>query len=139
MALTTARPRIARGEPNCLTADLHRLYNNNGENPGVRLNDKEVKKWSASLGVSRAELYNLIAMYLAEGFNNSELSFDFCDSIVNDIHRVITFANEARPDLFWKVFLAFDEGEYYHDNDFTQDPVDVYTRPLIARIVSGGE
>jgi hypothetical protein len=31
--------------------------------------------------------------------------------------------------------LAFDEGEYYHNNNRDEDPIEVYTRPMIARIV----
>lgn len=81
-------------------------------------------------------MYDRIAIYLARGFNCSELSFEFCDAIANDVHGVITFADEDRPDLFWKVYLAFDEGENYHGDNREQDPVEVYTRPQIA-IVSG--
>ncbi len=39
------------------------------------------------------------------------------------------------PALFWDVFNAFDEGEYYHDIDHKEDPVETYTRPLIAEII----
>jgi hypothetical protein len=52
-------------------------------------------------------------------------------------HAVITMANENRPDLFWSVFLAFDEGEYGHREDRTgDDPIAKYTRPMIAQIVT---
>lgn len=100
------------------------------------MREEDVQRWSASLGILRSELYDRIATYLAQGFNRSDLSFEFCDAIVNDLHGVITFADEDRPDLFWKVYLAFDEGEYYHGNDREQDPIEVYTRPQIAQIVS---
>ncbi len=118
-------------------ADLIRLYQIHADDPEARLREEDVQRWSASLGIPRSELYDRIAVYLARGFNDSELSFEFCDAIVNDLHGIITFADEERPDLFWKVYLAFDEGENYHGNDREQDPVDVYTRPWIARIVSG--
>jgi hypothetical protein len=64
------------------------------------------------------------------------LTFAFCDAVVNDLHGVITSANEDRPDLFWEVFLAFDEGEYHHHSNRDEDPVEVYTRPMIGRIIS---
>jgi hypothetical protein len=64
------------------------------------------------------------------------LTFAFCDAVVNDLHGVITFANELRPGLFWEVFLAFDEGEYYHGNNRDEDPAEIYTRPLIAHIIN---
>jgi hypothetical protein len=58
------------------------------------------------LHLSRSELYDRIGLYLARGFQNSQLTFEFCDAVVNDLHSVITFADEARPALFWKVYLA---------------------------------
>jgi hypothetical protein len=117
-------------------AVLVELYRIQADDPEARLKEEDVQRWSVSLGIARSELYDRIAVYLARGFNCSELSFEFCDAIVNDLHGVITFADEPRPDLFWKVYLAFDEGEYYHGNNREQDPVEVYTRPQIAQIVS---
>jgi hypothetical protein len=99
------------------------------------LTEADVQRWSASMGISRAALYDQIAIYLARGFYDLELTFTFCDAIVTDIHGVITGANEERPDLFWSVFLVFDEGEYYHKNNRDEDPVEVYTRPQIAQII----
>ena len=116
--------------------DLIRLYQIHGDNPEMRLREEDIQKWTASLAISRSELYDHIAIYLARGFDSLELPFQFCDAVVNDIHRVITFADDVRPDLFWKVFNAFDEGEYYHEGNREQDPVEVYTRPQIAEIVS---
>jgi hypothetical protein len=53
------------------------------------------------------------------------------------VRAVITFADEARPALFWKIYLAFDEGEYRHENDEPEaDPVQTYTHPMVAEIVS---
>jgi hypothetical protein len=92
--------------------------------------------WSKRLGVTRSALYDLIALRLAKGFHTDEFPFNFCDKILNTVHGVITLADENRPELFSKVFLAFDEGEYYHRNNRAEDPVAKYTRPLIAQIVA---
>jgi hypothetical protein len=116
--------------------DLVRLYQIHANDPGSRLREDDVQRWNASLGLPRAKLYDQIAIYVARGFNCSGLSFESCDAIVNDVHGVIAFADEDRPDLFWKADLAFDEGEYYHQDNREQDPVEVYTRPQIAQIVS---
>jgi hypothetical protein len=101
----------------------------------THLSEDDIQRWSALVGESRAVLYDQIAIYLARGFHNSALTFDFCDAIVNDIHGVITSADEDRPALFWEIYLAFDEGEYYHNEMRDEDPVEEYTRPLISRIV----
>lgn len=83
----------------------------------------------------RTQVFNEIAKCLAFGFYSSNLSFEFCDAVVNDLFGVITSSEEAIPQLFWKVYLAFDEGEYYRENKRDQNPVEIYTRPMIAQIV----
>jgi hypothetical protein len=110
--------------------DINQRYPNpNG------LTASDVQRWSTAAGDSRSDLYNQIAVWLAFGFHTSEFNFDFCDAIVNDIHQVIALGNEALPDLFWTVFLAFDAGEFYPDDNRDRDPVDTFTRPKIAQIV----
>jgi hypothetical protein len=101
----------------------------------ILLTDDHIGRWGISAAMSRSELYDRIAIYLARGFYRSKLEFTFCDGIVNDVHAVITKADERRPELFWEVFLAFDAGEFYRNNDRSRDPVEVYTRPLIAKVV----
>jgi hypothetical protein len=101
----------------------------------AHISEKEIQRWSALIGEPRAVLYDWIAVCLARGFHNSELSFEFCDAVANDIYGVISFADEIRPTLFWDVYLAFDEGEYYHNDKRDEDPSEVYTRPMIARIL----
>ena len=95
--------------------------------PKNRLTEDDVQKWSTLMGVPRSVLYDQIAIHLARSFNESELTFLFCDWILNDIHGLITTNDEERPALFWQVYLAFDEGEYYHANKRDEDPVEVYT------------
>lgn len=121
-----------------VTLELAELYKNQlgyPHPPVSGLREADVQRWSTSLGVSRATLYDQIALHLARGFHASVLTFAFCDAVVNDLHGVITFANEDRPDLFWKVFLAFDEGEFHHHSNRGEDPKEVYTRPMIGRII----
>ena len=104
--------------------------------PGITVSE-EIEAWSRMLQVSRSELYDRIALFLARGYQNSQLSFEFCDAVVNDFFSVITFTQEAKPALFWNVYLAFDEGEYRHENDDAEiDSAEKYTRPMLAEIVS---
>ena len=101
-----------------------------------RLGSADIDRWSATLAMPRAAFYDLLALRLASGFYRDEFPFSFCDRIVNDIHGVITLADEARPDLFWSVFSAFDAGEFNHGNNRNEDPVAKYTRPLIAQVLA---
>ena len=74
-------------------------------------------------------------MFLVVGFNASKLSFAFCDAVVNDLFGPYTDTAKPKSELFWDVYLAFDEGEFYHGNNRDEDPVETYTRPMIARIL----
>jgi hypothetical protein len=55
--------------------------------------------------------------------------------VVNDLSGPVTNTSGPKSQIFWEVYSAFDEGEYYHGNNRDEDPVEVYTRPMIARLV----
>ena len=99
------------------------------------LSEADVERWRDVCGWSRTQLFDEIAICLALGYNTSDLSFGFCDMVVNDLSSPVTNTSGPKPQIFWDVYSAFDEGEYYHGNNRGEDPVEVYTRPMIARIV----
>lgn len=120
-------------------SELRQIYGEQASQPNyrgvVRLKDADVQQWVAALACSRPDFYNELAIGLARGFASSELTFEFCDAVLNGIHDVIGNADEERPDLFWRIYVAFDEGEYYHENNRQEDPAEAYTRPMIADIL----
>jgi hypothetical protein len=99
------------------------------------LTEADVERWRNVCGWSRSQFFDEIAVRLALGYNTSELSFEFCDAVVNDLAGPVTDTCGPRPQIFWDVYSAFDEGEYYHSNNRDDDPVEAYTRPMIARVV----
>jgi hypothetical protein len=101
----------------------------------VLLTEADIGAWKNSTGLSRNELYDRIAIYLARGFHRDELDFGFCDRVVNELLAINSRAGESPPAVFWKVFLAFDSGEFYPGGDRNPDPVETYTRPQIAEVV----
>jgi hypothetical protein len=101
----------------------------------ILVTDGDVEEWSERVGLPSDILYDALALRLALGFHSNALDFGFCDQVVNELHGVIMLRNEGRPELFWSVFLAFDAGEYYHNGDRNNDPVETYTRPQIEQIV----
>jgi hypothetical protein len=122
-----------------VASELRGLYNDQSHYPECRvpgLREADFQRWCKTLDVPRSELFDQIALDLARGFYASDLTFGFCDAVINDLFGLITSSNEPSPDLFWRVYLAFDEGEYYHDNNRDEDPVEVYTRPMITRIIN---
>src|SRR5579872_1492722 len=72
------------------------------------LTEDDIGNWCALVGQPRAVLFDQIAIWLARGFHNSELAFEFCDAVVNDILGIITSGPDPAPKLFWKIYLAFD-------------------------------
>lgn len=100
------------------------------------LTEEDVLRWSTTSGWSRRQLFNEVAKRLAIGFHDSELSFEFCDAVVNDLFGPVTNTSGPKPKVFWDVYSAFDEGEYYHGDNRDEDPVETYTRPMIARIAA---
>ena len=72
----------------------------------------------------------------APQFNGRQRKVLRFGSVMNGIHGIISCADEERPERFSKIYLAFDEGEYYHGNNRQKDPVEAYTRPLVAKILA---
>ena len=99
------------------------------------MTEADVLRWSAARSLSRRQLFDEVAKWLALGFCSSELSFEFCDAVANDLASLVMNTDGPKPELFWDVYSAFDEGEYYHGNNRNEDPVEIYTRPMIERIV----
>jgi hypothetical protein len=54
------------------------------------LTETDVLRWSAARGLSSRQLFDEIAKCLALGFYSSELSFEFCDTVVNDLAGPVT-------------------------------------------------
>jgi hypothetical protein len=98
------------------------------------LTEADLENWSAQSALPRNKLLDAFALELALGFYGNELDFDFCDRVVNELFGAMSL-QEKEPTLFWSVFLAFDAGEFYHDEGQRIHPVDRYTRPRIAEIV----
>jgi hypothetical protein len=99
------------------------------------LAEGDVERWAVACRCTRTQLFDEIAVCLAFGFHNSDLSFEFCDAVVNDLCGPVANTSGPRPQVFWQVYSAFDQGEYYHGDNRDENPVEVYTRPAIARIV----
>ena len=91
--------------------------------------------WTVESGLSSNKLLNELGFAIALRFDRNELDFDFCDRVANDLFGTMTSLDPGETDLLMKIFLAFDSGEYYHDEDHSILPVDRFTRPQIAEII----
>lgn len=101
-----------------------------------RITEVDVARWAGEYDGDRGQVFDAFARHLAVAFHERRLPFAFCDAVMNDLHTVISNADDMRPDLFWKVFLAFDAGEFHRRDDKSDDPVADHTQPAIAAIVA---
>lgn len=100
-----------------------------------------VEDWMHATGLSRRQICDVVAAWLAFGFDSGRLTFEFADMIANNLHVAAqaeapcgpSNVTELHTPLSWAVYLAFDAGEFTFDPDF--DPVEGNTRPQIADIV----
>lgn len=85
------------------------------------------------------EFYNEIGYIIAKLYASGDLSYDICDSIINILYFgwLKNFdTGDNFPVLFFKIFEAFDAGEYHRKADESDDPVRDHTDPLIAEILA---
>ena len=90
-------------------------------------------------GIPVEKLCDRVAYEVAHGYAERRLTFAFCDMAMDHLLRCFTNEYHLPPsDYAYSVFSAFDEGEYHHPADpLAASAEDLYTRPLIARILAG--
>ena len=99
------------------------------------------EEWMQATGLSRRQICDVVAAWLAFGFDSGRLTFDFADMIANNIHWVAqaeasggtSNLTDFHTPLSWAVYLAFDAGEFTFDPEF--DPVEGNTGPQISDII----
>ncbi len=89
-------------------------------------------------GLTVAELCDAISRRIASGYASGELTFLFCDGVMNHLFSFMTVTHdEAPPPYTWSVFAAFDEGEYTHPSDPPGSSAEeLYTKPMIAKLLA---
>ena len=89
-------------------------------------------------------LFNSLGLELARRFQNGTWCWEYADGIANDLFSQMTRRWKTlpgdganfHPALFWRVFEAFDGGEYRRRGDGSLvDPAEKYTNPAIADVL----
>lgn len=99
-----------------------------------------VAAWTDGSVADEMSLYDSVGAELARRYFEKRYSFDFCDAVVNKLY-VLVIAKQVRnptppwPKLFWRVFEAFDAGEFHRSADKSDDPVANFTDPEVAEII----
>jgi hypothetical protein len=106
--------------------------------PEERITLDEVAQWAGAR--DNWAFYNLIAVEIAAGYYREELTYDFCDGVMNDLWEAVRAG--FRPDIieipepFFEIYQAFDAGEFHRKPDGSDDPIADFTDPLIAELVT---
>jgi hypothetical protein len=100
-----------------------------------RMNRSAAEDLCAAENIELYDLYNRIALVVAERFHKGTLSYEDGDGVMNAIFGMLVNGDKPIDSVqpAWSIYLAFDEGEYYHNG--STDPVESFTRPQIRQIL----
>ena len=91
---------------------------------------------ASRLDISFAALCDAFARELAEGYTREEYSWEFCDAAINSLYgSAYGDSDIGLPEFAFRVYEAFDEGEYRHFDDSGPDGPP-RTRALLDRLLS---
>jgi hypothetical protein len=99
--------------------EISGLYDGYPTRTGSRLHLRkdDVLLWSDECGLDIEGTFNQIGVALARAFIAGSLNWDVCDGIANQLRSVLMdfyidpLHNVTEPNLFWQVYLAFDNSE----------------------------
>ncbi|MGF6239752.1 hypothetical protein P3T42_001484 [Paraburkholderia sp. GAS38] len=135
--MSNAEQRPPDFEPDKFIDLLRRRYEENPEQ--FSITQEHIERCTGPLGEVIPHRFDAFALVLARGYHDGQLSFAFCDAVVNimvgKVHSDSVAQRDTWPPLFWDVFLAFDAGEFFRAGERHIDPAEKYTRPLIAKII----
>lgn len=102
----------------------------------------DIDRWAADRQIAWPTFMDQLGAELAKRYHQKRVSYEFGDSLANDLwsEMISRFGESGSQsdwsNLFFEVYEAFDAGEYHRSNDGDVDPVELYTEPAIAEIVS---
>jgi len=104
-----------------------------------RMNRADAESFCAAENIEPTDLYNRIALTVAEGFDNGSLSYQDGDGVMNAIFGMLIDGEKPMDSIepAWSIYLAFDDGEYDHGG--STDPVESFTRPQIRKILDDAQ
>lgn len=84
--------------------------------------------------------YNAAAVEIARKYHHGELTYGFCDGVMNDLWSAVQAGfhtgHNTVPEPFYEVYEAFDAGEYHRAKYGGDDPIANFTDPSIAELVA---
>lgn len=86
------------------------------------------------------DFYDSVSLEIAQEYQAGGLSFEICDGIMNDLWPMVVeglmlSGEHELPCPFYEIYEAFDAGEYHRKADRSDDPVELYTKPMIEELL----
>ncbi len=103
------------------------------------VNRRDAEALCAAESIQLNDLYNRLALFVAQSFDVSAMSYQDADTAMNAINCMMVEDASRKGDGFefaepaLSVYLAFDAGEYNHGDG--EDPIEKYTRPQIKELI----
>lgn len=98
----------------------------------------EILQWAGTR--DNWHFYNSTALQIAKMFDRGELTYEFCDNVMNDLWDAVlaglSLRNNQLPEPFYEIYEAFDAGEYHRTEDRSDDPIADFTIPLITAFLT---
>jgi hypothetical protein len=111
------------------------------------LTQARVDTWVARSGTTAPEVYDAIALVVAKGFDSGDLTYQFCDCVMNLMGSWYWLQMAPRAGtrelggihlfrrLFEDVYNCFDAGEFHRQLDNSDDPVAEHTVPMVRALL----
>lgn len=108
---------------------------------GIWVSADDLLDWSIGRGETIVSFLDRFGGEIAKAYHAGELSFAICDGIMNDLwglllRQTVDGSAGSWPEIFYRVYDAFDAGECHRQTDGSEDPVANFTDPAIGKIVA---
>jgi hypothetical protein len=92
------------------------------------LAERHIDETCSALKMSRAEIFDAFAREIAEGYEKKKYAWRDCDAAMNALFGFAYAVSKSDlPDYAFRVYLAFDEGEYHEGGE-------LITHKMLAQI-----
>jgi len=124
-----------------MDATLHLLSTRPEIAGGARVSTEDIACWAGPLDKDVTAFLDRLGGEIAKSYQSGDLSYEFCDLLVNDLFEILFDRQFLDPQgswahLFYEVYEAFDAGEFHRKADHSDDPVAEFTNPAVANIIA---
>lgn len=95
-----------------------------------------LEKTAVELNIPIESLLDAFVLEVAEGYISGKYAWDFVDVAMNNLYTcAYALSDLCLPDFAYQVFIAFDEGEYIHEDSVPGSDGEPRTKMLLAALM----